>query len=335
MKLSTNKIREIATGAVRVLEEDGAIELLRFTEEESEFYKNRSKDFYVKSMASSGMRLCFKTDSKNLFICTELISGSTRKYFSFDVFVNGKCIGHIDNIEGVDIPPYFSEMDLPLGEYSKNFPLGEGEKEVTVYLPWSTRTVIREISVDDGSYVEAVRREKQLLAYGDSITQGYDALRPSNRYIARICDALGYEETNKAIGGEIFCAELSSFKNEVPDLITVAYGTNDWNRTTVDKFVVQSRGFFENIRKNYPNTKILAITPIWRKDGTQERAFGEFSTVAEYIREAVDGLCIDVIYGYDLVPEDTSLFGDLRLHPRDEGFEYYADNLLKKIRDKI
>ncbi len=335
MKLSIDKIREITTGAVRIFEENGAVEFCRFTEAESEFYKERSKDFYIKSMASSGMRLSFKTDSTSLFISAEIKYASTRKYFSFDVFVDGECVGYLDNITGVEIPAYFSEMDLPLGEYSKTFELGEGEKEVTVYLPWSTKTSIKEISVDDGAFVEPIKREKKLLAYGDSITQGYDALRPSNRYIARICDALGFEETNKAIGGEIFCSQLSSFENAVPDLITVAYGTNDWNRTTVDKFVVQSRGFFENIRKNYPNTKILAITPIWRKDGTQERAFGEFSTVAEYIREAVEGLDIDVIYGYDFVPQDERLFGDLRLHPRDEGFEYYADNLLKKIRDKI
>ena len=335
MKLSIDKIKEITSGAVRVFEENGAIELCRFNEEESEFYKNRDKAFYVKSTASSGMRFCFKTDSSSLYICADMNSGATRKYFSFDVFVNGECLGYLDNIEGVDIPAYFSEMDRPLGEFSKHFSLGEGTKEVTVYLPWSTRTSIKEISVDDGALVEPIKREKKLLAYGDSITQGYDALRPSNRYLARLCDALGYEETNKAIGGEIFCAKLASFKNDTPDLITVAYGTNDWNRTTFDKFKVQSRGFFENLRKNYPDTRIFAITPIWRKDGTQEREFGDFSLVTEYIYKAVEGLDIEVIYGYDLVPEDTSLFGDLRLHPRDEGFEHYAKNLLEKIADKI
>lgn len=335
MKLSVDKIREISTGAVRVFEEDGNVCLSRFTEAESEFYKNRDKVFYIKSTASSGIRFSFKTDSKNLFISADMRTGCTRNYFSFDIFVDGKCVGYLDNFEGVKIPAYFSDIKLPLGEYSKNFELGEGEKEVTVYLPWSTQTLIKELSVDDGSFVEPLRRAKKLLAYGDSITQGYDSLRPSNRYVARLCDALGFEETNKAIGGEIFCAPLAEFKNEVPDLITVAYGTNDWNRTTFEKFLVQSRGFFENLRKNYPDTKIFAITPIWRKDGTQERAFGSFELVTEYLYKVVEGLDIEVVYGYDFVPQDESLFGDLRLHPRDEGFAFYTDSLLKKITDKL
>ena len=57
MKLSIEQIKEIAVGAVRVYEENGAIELFRFTEEESEFYKNKNADHYMKSLASSGMRL--------------------------------------------------------------------------------------------------------------------------------------------------------------------------------------------------------------------------------------------------------------------------------------
>ena len=81
--------------------------------------------------------------------------------------------------------------------------------------------------------------------------------------------------------------------------------------------------------------KIFAITPIWRKDTLPDRKFGDFCTVDRYIREAVEGLDIEVVNGYDLVPRDESLFGDLRLHPNDEGFEHYAENLLDKIKQKI
>ncbi len=336
MKLSVEKIREISTGAVRVFEENGAVELSRFSKDESELYKSKNPDHYMKSLASSGMRLSFKTDSETLFICAEMSLGSSRKYFSFDVFVNGKCIGHLDNFSDVKLPPLFSVVKLPLGEYSKKFELGKGVKEVTVYLPWSTKTSIKEISVDDGAFVEAVKRDKKLIAYGDSITQGYDALRPSNRYVARLCDAIGAEETNKAIGGECFYPSLAALAcGEEPDIVTVSYGTNDWNYLTLEKFKERSREFFENIRKSYPNAKIFAISPIWRKDGVEERPFGKFETVHGHIGEAVEGLGIELVYGYDLVPEDPSLFGDLRLHPRDEGFEYYANNLLKKLEGKI
>ena len=333
MKLSVDQIREITTGAVRVTEEEGQVAFFRFTEEESEFYENRSKEFYIKSKATSGMRFSFKTDSKNLFISAEIKYASTRTYFSFDVFVNGECIGYLDNITGVDIPPLYSTIKLPLGDCSKNFELGEGEKEVTVYLPWSTETLINEISLDDGSCIEPIKRQKKALVYGDSITQGYDALRPSNRYASKLCDALSLEEINKAIGGEIFCAPLAALASEEePDYVIIAYGTNDWNRTTYEKFKVQCRGFFENIRAKYKNAKIFALTPIWRKDGNGEREFGEFKKATDYIYEAAEGLDIKVVYGYNLVPEDEMLFGDLRLHPNDEGFDHYFKNLKEQIK---
>jgi hypothetical protein len=44
-------------------------------------------------------------------------------------------------------------MDLPLGDFSKNIYLGDGEKTVCVYLPWSVKTLFEEISVDDNSFI--------------------------------------------------------------------------------------------------------------------------------------------------------------------------------------
>ena len=38
---------------------------------------------------------------------------------------------------------------------------------------------------------------------------------------------------------------------------------------------------------------------------------------------------ITVVSGFDLVPHDENLFGDLSLHPNDKGFAYYVDTLKK------
>jgi len=170
--------------------------------------------------------------------------------------------------------------------------------------------------------------------FGDSITQGYDALHPSNRYIAKIADKLGAEEFNKAIGGEMFFPELAALKESFePDYILVSYGTNDWSHRDAETFKAKCKGFYENLAGNYPNSKIFAVTPIWRKDITEEKPFGDFETVDLLIRNAVkDCKNISVISGFDFVPKDEKYFADLRLHPNDEGFKHYAENLYNAIR---
>lgn len=337
MKLSFEQIKEIATGAVDSHIEDGMLHLRRFTPEQMELYRVSNESFYKKTFALSGMKLLFKTNSKNLFVKFKTEYAGSRKYFSIDIFVNGKPIDYIDNFSDVKIPQMYATMDFPLGDFSKNIYLGDGEKTVCVYLPWSVKTLFEEISVDDDSFVEAIKPEKKLLVFGDSITQGYDALRPSNRYIAKIADLLCAEEYNKAIGGEKFFPELAKLKDSfIPDYITIAYGTNDWNRVDEETFKYKSKAFFENIAQNYPNSKIFAITPIWRKDMNEYRKFGDFKMVNSLIRNAVKDIeNISVISGFDFVPKDEKYFADLKLHPNDNGFKYYAENLYREIKTKI
>ncbi len=335
MKLSFEQIKEITTGAVGVQEEDSNLLFKRFTKEQEQLYKAKYEPFYERTFCPAGIKLLFKTDSKNLFIKLKTICLGTRKYFSVDVFVNGKPVGYIDNFSDTELPDYYAYLGFPNGDFSKNIELGEGEKTVCVHLPWSVKTLIEEISLDDNAFIEAVKPKKKLLVYGDSITQGYDALRPSNRYIAKIAELLDAEEYNKAIGGEQFYPELAKLKDSIcPDYITVAYGTNDWNDNNINEDIFKSRckDFYTNLSENYPDAKIFAITPIWRKDLNDFRTLGDFRKVDEYIRSVLKVFKnIKVISGFGFVPEDEKYFADLRLHPNDAGFECYAEQLYKEI----
>ena len=207
-------------------------------------------------------------------------------------------LGYIDNFSDTELERDYPQQDFMLGDFSKNFELGDGEKTVCVHLPWSVKTVMEEISVDDNSFIEGIKPKKKLIAYGDSITQGFEALRPSNRYIARLVERLGAEEFNKGIGGEKFFPELAELKDSfMPDYITVAYGTNDWNCIDRETFKSKCKAFYTNLSKNYPDSKIFAITPIWRKDYNADKIFGAFETVDKYIRELVEPFKnITVIY---------------------------------------
>lgn len=337
MKLTLEQIKEVATGAVRFVEDEEGIKLFRFTEEQEKMYKEVNEDFWHRSLATSGIKFAFKTNSENLFIKTKIIPRYSRRYFSFDVFVNGEPIGYLDNFADAENIEEYIKIKLLKEEFEKDFELGDGDKTVCVILPWALQAVIEEISLDDGSYIEPVKRKKTLLAYGDSITQGYDAFRSANRYIARLAEVLEADEINKGIGGECFCPWLAEMEKDLnPDYVTVAYGTNDWSKKGKEIFDVNSRAFYETVSKKYPSAKIFAITPIWRADLGEYREFGKFEDVEKGIKEAVEGLeNVTVISGYDFVPHDLSYFADARLHPNDKGFDCYSNCLIEEVKKYI
>ena len=334
MILSIEKIREITTGAARVEEKDGDFCFFRYTKEQEERYKARSfQEFWRRSLCTAGIKLCFDTDSESLFLKIKVESITSRTYFSLDVLKDGEPLGYLDNIGDANTDDYIA-LKLPDGEFSRGFQLGVGVKRICIRLPWNMMTIVKEMRVDDGSFVTGVRNEKILLAFGDSITQGFDAFRTSDRHISRLAEALGADEYNKAIGGDLFFPDLAALRDGfAPDIITVAYGTNDWNTVGEDEFKKNCSEFYKNLAFNYPEARIFAITPLWRADHQEYRAFGSFEKVAEDIREATRNFeNITVIEGFDLVPHDRKLFSDKYLHPNSNGFDTYFNNLLAEIK---
>ena len=333
MILDLKEVKKITLGAVSVTEDEGGFNFHRFTDEQEELYKKRLGEDCKKIFSTSGVQLSFRTNSEELSISTCVTPGSSRQYFAFDVFSNGKKIGSLDNFSSEKLPRDYTCSEFSLGNFEKIFSLGQGEKDVCIYFPWSVKATLKELRIDDNAFTKPMRPKNKLLCFGDSITHGYDALYPSNKYISRLASFLSAEEINKAVGGEVFFPELAGAKEDfIPDYISVAYGTNDWNCLCKKDFTKNCADFFENLKANYPETKIFVITPIWRKNYDEKRDFGDFDKVEKIIRDIVGKYeNIKVISGFDLVPHDDRLFADLRLHPNDEGFAYYFENLSKNI----
>ena len=334
MKLTFEEIKSITCGAVRFEETNGSLKLFRFTrEQEIEYKKVRPEGMCLKMYSSSGMKLVFKTDSETMSLKVNVKASTSRSYFSIDVFSDEKCVGNIDNFSELKLKDNYTKDSYPLGEFEASFDLGKGIKTVTVYLPWSVVTEINAIELDDNSFVEAVKQKKVLLAFGDSITQGYDTLRPSKHYINRLAKMLNCDVYNKGIGGEIFYHTHSLHKDDFcPDYITVAYGTNDWSSIEEEIFKERCKAFYTNLIKNYPSSKIFALAPVWRKDYRDEKAFGDFEKVSKDIEAIVKDIKnVTYINCFDFIPHSEDYFGDLSLHPNDEGFGFYAERLYNNI----
>ena len=329
MILNFEQLKSITLGAVGIEELEDGVHFHRFTPEQTAFY---TKDGVCNNNvpATSGIKFRFRTDSKNLSLTVHTTPTGTRNYFAVDVLRNGIFFDDIRNYEEAELMRKYVQQPLPCGEYQKDFDLGEGEKELLIHLPWDMVTVLKEFRLDDGASLIPVKPAKKLLCFGDSITQGYDVLHPSRKYTSRLADYLDMEEFNKAIGGEKFQPALAACREDfTPDIITVAYGTNDWRRHTKEMFDETCRGFYKNLSELYPNTPIFAITPLWRK--LQEKKtfeLGPFRHIHEAIcQHTADLPNVTVIDGFDIIPHFSDYFADLTLHPNGAGFDRYFEGL--------
>lgn len=335
MTLNLEQIKSVTQGAEVVEQENGIVKFYRFTKEEQAIYAKTV--FYEKTFATAGVKMEFETDGKFLSFSVITKPATSRSFFSADVFVNEKLVSHCANFTIEEMQGDYTNKSFALGEYTFNVDLGEGNKRIKIIFPWSVCMQLKEIRLANATYIRSVNKTKKMLVYGDSITNGYDAKYTSNAYVTQVANAFDLEIHNKAIGGEVFFPALSKAKRNLsPDYVLVSYGSNDWSFKTQEDFVFRCKEFFKNLTVNYPNSLIFAISPIWRADLECERQFGPFYEVEKRLRE----ICgeyenVKVISGWAFVPQDKNLFSDLRLHPNDEGFKYYAENLIKEMRKYI
>lgn len=321
VKLSWEDIKAIVHGVVRTEVIDGKLRLLRFTQEEETLYQMRSEISYVRTFATAGVKLVFKTNSKRLGMTVDVFAASSRMYYVHSIIVNNRRIGELSG----------EIMDGSEATSSGYFDLGEGSKLVEIFFPWSVASQIRELWLDDGAWFTPVRQKRKALIYGDSITQGYDAQKPENAYISILAKQMRMDILNKAVAGETFCPDLAACRNEgVPDVIWIAYGTNDWYNNTESQIIKDSRDFLMKIRDRYPQTEIILLAPIWRADCNEKRPGGDIRRLSVYFRQLAQEIeNVKMIDCFDFVPHDPKYYSDLYLHPNDEGFAVYADGIWK------
>lgn len=331
MTLSLDTVRAVTEGAERVEYENCAFHFYRFTETEMATNSNPNRAY------AAGVSLCFRTDAEalSLSVFTESLTG-VRSYFALEVFVNDSRIGVIKNFEDARMTGNYADVSYPLGEFFGEFSLGSGEKTVKIILPHSVKTLLREISLDGESFVTALPKKPFLIAYGDSITQGYDALYPSETYASRLADMLDLTLINKGLGGATFSPALARADNGRQDgCILVAYGTNDWRHLSKDSFRKNAAAFLDAITAHYSASDIFVLSPIWRGDSDCVTTFGSFESVADLLRELCKGReKVHFVFGENLVPHEEIYFGDIRLHPTGAGFAHYAAHLYEVMTKK-
>lgn len=325
MILNLEQLRNITRGVVRIEEQNGSFHFHRFTEHQiANYFESGNLKFHTRCFCTAGVRFAFRTDSRRLAF--DFVGDKcARELLCFDVYQDGAMIAHI------------GECPVSKTLQHAEVALGEGEKLIEVYFPWSAEVTLFNVTLDDGASIIPAYRKHTAVHFGDSITQGYEANYPSLTYAQRLGRMLDIDDVNKAIGGDTFCPDILLTEPEDlnPELITVAYGTNDWSHgVTKDELCNSCRQFCQRISEFYPQAKIFVISPIWRLDYDKVIAFGlPAYAVHDVISEAVEGIPnLTLIRGWNLVPRLPEFFSDGYLHPNDAGFATYAENLYREIK---
>jgi len=321
-ELSFSEIESFLFGALYCEEKEGCLVPHRFMPWQEKHFEETLDGINkpLKTKASSSMCLDFLTDATRLLLDAHFVCGSTRACCYIDLYIDGVMKEHIgyDAVEERDM-----RFDLSLGS---------GEKRVTLYFPNLFGMHIRSVA-SDGSFFTPKKKKMRLLAVGDSITQGYTTAFPSLSYVNILARKFDAEVVNQAIGGARYKAsDISEGISFAPDLITVAYGTNDWAHG--EDVEANARAYFTALRRLYPKTPIVAILPIWRGDVAKiseaKMPFAALYPILRRTYESFEG--VTVVDGAVLVPPLPSFFNADTLHPNTTGFLLYADGLYEAIR---
>ncbi len=319
MKLSFEQIKAVTVGAVNIAQTDDGIKFYKCTQKQIDAWYRKSEILGNRAAGTTGVRLDFHTDSKKL---------------AFRVLGGSKYEVHIDGLVAAAYKLGAGErVELDLHD-----PLGHkiDECRVTIILPsHDSGAVLDYVELDDGAFVRPYRFDCKMLFIGDSITQGWASSLDSYSYAYRVSAFFNAESVIQGIGGAYFNEESFDSLPFDPDMVFVAYGTNDFGcYETYDEFREHCEAHLSLIAEEYRGKKIFVLSPIWR-DQREGQAMGSFEGCRAVVIESAEKFGLCHIDGLKLVPPLPSLFADGYLHPNDNGFSLYAENLIKEIQKNI
>lgn len=321
MDLTFEQIKTIAVGAVEVTQEADGIHFRRMNEELERAFAEKSRDWYARARCTTECRLEFHTDSRNLRVDFGVIFIESNTWGKYEIYVDGLPVAFVRETGT---------------QKSVIVELPEGDKHVTVALPGHNIGIIRNVIVDEGSYIRPHSFDKKMLFLGDSITQGYNANHDAMSYSYLIARHFNAESLNWAVGGAYFCESTVEATDFNPDIVFVAYGTNDY---TCFRSMEELRGgcarYLDKIKALYGDKKVFCISPIWRADGKNRLATGTHAECRKTIIQEIEKRGFIHIDGYKVFPHMTEYFEDSYLHPNDHGFAIYAGNLIRILQPLI
>ncbi|HAA77858.1 TPA: hypothetical protein DCE37_22360 [Candidatus Latescibacteria bacterium] len=316
--LDRDDIESFFAGVVRLERTESGIRPHRHTEKQIQHYETANEMWGVRANCTAGVVLRLFTDSQTVTLSGQVLLGA-RQYAGFDVAIDGRWIRALRFDTSDETRSFSLEFDT------------REKREISCVLPQSAIVEFDAIQLDtDATVAPGAKRTRRYLALGDSITQGMDARGPASAYPIQLARMLDADLLNLGVGGHIFDPDaLDDDLPYSPDLVTIAYGTNDWSRDLTRTQVADvAKAYLDRLTRTVArDAQIYLLTPLWRTNADEVKPGGNLIVFSGAIAEAAGSVSgVSVIDGTTLVPHREDLFVD-GLHPNDEGFLHYAVGL--------
>ena len=319
MRLTFEQIKSVTVGSVKTWECDGGIHFAKCTDKQISVWKNKSQQLGTNSSTTTGVRFDFHTNSQN--IAVRVLAGA-----KYEIKVDGLMRRQFTTESG----------DVISLELCDELGGRKDEYRVTVVLPsHGVPGAIEYVELDDGAYVKPHIFDMKLLFIGDSITQGWAAEHDSYSYAYRVSEFFNAESIMQGIGGAYFNADSFDRIDFDPDVVFMAYGTNDFSHfKTYEEMREHASAHMALVAEEYKGKKLFYISPIWR-ERREGKAMGSFEGCRQVLIECAEKQGFEHIDGLTLVPPCPELFQDEYLHPNDMGFSFYSENLIRYLIGRI
>ncbi len=234
-----------------------------------------------------------------------------------------------------------SEERAALGEGRARLKLGTGpaQERVIVYLPEGMKPRVVALDAAHGT-IEPAPAQPRWVCYGDSIAEGWSASSPALSWAATVARDYGLDVINMgyagAARGEIVSAEHVA--SLAADVITLAYGTNCWNRIPHSEAQMTANldAFLDVVRRAHQTTPVLVCSPLLRPEAEETKnilgaTLSDLRSAMEHVVRAriADGdERLSLVEGLPIIDE-TGLADPT--HPNDDGHRAIAASLGPRI----
>lgn len=331
MLLDTKTMDSLIFGAIRAEENDGYRLYHRFTEDQVRRIEScrQPNAWQFVAFSSAGMRLDVTGEIRSLSFSYRLRSYTLQCPGAFDVYENGALRLHQRS------------MTVPGVEEAAFTYVPTKPGRITVYFPNYAALSLKDLEIE-GSFAPAEEGAK-LLTLGDSITQGAFPPMPGQSYVNIVGRNLNANVLNQACSGfrhKLYPWDTIDFK---PDVITVAYGTNDW--TLGDDTDADSRAFYGQLKARFPGVPVFVMTPVYRdrapvppfaeNDRTRNALGRTLEDQRRILTENASACGFTPVDGLKLMPHELAYLQADRLHPLAGGHEAIGAAMTEILKNAL